>query len=324
MSLIPSVSHGMHKTLVIINSKSAQGRTGRLQSELRQRFSGDAEFVETQEGGHAEQLAYAAACGGYGTIVAAGGDGTIHEIANGILQAGNPQIRLGMLPLGSGNDYAAACGIPRNWQPALDFLRSGETHGVDVGEVCDANGRRQFFVNTLGLGLSGEVAIESRSVRRCRGVLKYGLATLKVVARRRRILHTTIMLDDIRHSFRTMCLFVALGQREGGGFVVAPQAEIDDGWFDCLHVSDLSVVAILRSLPCLIRGVIPVHPSIRSFRCRTMVLESDLPLVVHLDGEPFIRPEDEQQRITIRLMPQALNVCCRLPFSFATCPTSRK
>jgi diacylglycerol kinase family enzyme len=250
--------------------------------------------------------------------VAAGGDGTIHEIANGILLSGNQHIRLGLLPLGSGNDYAAACGIPRRWQDAVEFLQSGGCSRVDVGEVCDANGRHRFFVNTLGLGLSGEIAIEARSIRRFRGVVKYGLATLIAVARRRRILNTTMMLDDIRDSFRTMCLFVALGHREGGGFVIAPEAKIDDGWFDCLHVSDLSVVSVLRYLPGLIRGVIPVHPGIRSFRCRTMTLESDAPLVVHLDGEPFIRPEDEQHRITVRLIPHAMNVCCRLPDSFET------
>jgi YegS/Rv2252/BmrU family lipid kinase len=303
----------MHKTLVIINSKAAQGRTGRLQSEIRQRFPGGTEFVETSEGGHAERLAFDAASGDYGTIVAAGGDGTIHEIANGILLSENQHIRLGLLPLGSGNDYAAACGIPGNWQHALEFLQSGESSRVDVGEVCDANGRRQFFVNTLGLGLSGEIALEARSIRRFRGVMKYGLATLIAVARHRRILNTVMMVDDFSDSFRTMCLFVALGHREGGGFVVAPRAKIDDGWFDCLHVSDLSVVSILRYLPGLIRGVIPVHPGIRSFRCRTMTLESDAPLVVHLDGEPFIRREDEQYRISVRLIPHALSVYCRLP-----------
>ncbi len=303
----------MHKTLVIINSTAAQGRTGRLQSELRQRFSDGTEFVETRAVGHAELLAFDAARGDYGTIVAAGGDGTVHEIANGILLSENQHVRLGLLPLGSGNDYAAACGIPRRWQDALEMLQSEGSSRVDVGEVCDANGRRQFFVNTLGLGLSGEIAMEARSIRRFRGVLKYGLAALKVVVRRRRILNTSMMLDDIRDSFRTTCLFVAIGHREGGGFVIAPQAKIDDGWFDCLHVSDLSVVSILRSLPGLIRGVIPVHPGIRSFRCRTMTLESDAPLVVHLDGEPFIQPDDEQHRITVRLIPQAINVCCRLP-----------
>ena len=313
--LLPSASNCMHKTLVIMNSTAAQGRTGRLQSEIRHRLSGDTEFVETKEGGHAERLAFDAARADYETIVAAGGDGTIHEIANGILLSGNQHVRLGLLPLGSGNDYAAACGIPRKWQDALEFLQSGESSRVDVGEVCDANGRRQFFVNSLGLGLSGEIALEARSIRRFRGMMKYGMATLKAVARRRRILNTVIMLDDIRDSFRTMCLFVALGHREGGGFVVAPQAKIDDGWFDCLHVSDLSVVSILRYLPGLIRGVIPVHPGIRSFRCQTMTLESDGPLVVHLDGEPFIQPEDEQHRITVRLIPHALNVCCRLPVS---------
>ncbi len=307
----------MHKTLVIMNSTAAQGRTGRLQSKLRHRLPRDTEFVETREGGHAERLAFDAARADYGTIVAAGGDGTIHEIVNGILRSGNQQVRLGLLPLGSGNDYAAACGIPRSWQHALEFLQSGESRRVDIGEVCDANGRCQFFMNTLGLGLSGEIALEARSIRRFRGVMKYGLATLKAVARRR-ILNTVMMVDDIHDSFRTMCLFVALGHREGGGFVVAPQAQIDDGWFDCLHVSDLSVLSILRYLPGLIRGVIPVHPGIRSFRCQTMILESDAPLVVHLDGEPFIQPEDEQHRINVRLIPHAMNVCCRLPVCFET------
>ena len=300
----------MHSTLVIVNSRAAQGRTGRLLSEIREWFRDSADVAETTSSGHAEELAFEAIRTGTSTIIAAGGDGTIHEVVNGILRSGRQDVRLGLLPLGSGNDYAAACAVPRRWQDAGKLLKSAEFKAVDAGEVCDQNGRTRFFVNTLGLGLSGGVAIEARSIRRLRGVLKYGLATLKTVSRHLRVLETRLTIDGSTETVKTISLSVALGQREGGGFVVAPEAAIDDGWFGALHVADVNVLTVLRYLPGLICGIIPKHPGIRTFRCRTLRIESDLPLIIHTDGEMFSRNEDRVCRIEIRLLCNALRVCC--------------
>jgi YegS/Rv2252/BmrU family lipid kinase len=298
----------MPGTYVIVNPWAARGRTGNRWPELRDRLSRHAVLAETNGPGHGEELALEAARSGYGTVVAAGGDGTVHEVANGVLRAGRPEVRFGVLPLGSGNDYAAALGLSNDWQAACDGVLSDRVRRVDVGEVRDERGRSRFFVNTLGLGLSGAVALESRSIKRLRGLAMYGLATLKALAKHFRQMHTTLTIDGQSRETRTVMLTVALGFREGGGFIVAPDAKLDDGLFDILHAGNLSLFRTLCYAPRLTRGDIPRHPEILSCRCQTISLAADQPLIVHIDGEFFARPEDQVRRVEIRLLPGALAV----------------
>jgi YegS/Rv2252/BmrU family lipid kinase len=306
----------MSGTFVIVNPSAARGRTGRRWDELRERLVRDAVLAETNGPGHAELLAFDAATEGFTTIVAAGGDGTVHEVANGVLRAARPEVRFGVLPLGSGNDFAAALGLPKDWLAACDVALSDRTRRVDVGEVRDERGRSRFFVNTLGLGLSGAVALESRGIKKLRGLALYGLATLRALAKHFRRLNTTLTIDGISRQTRTVMLTVANGHREGGGFIVAPDAKLDDGQFDILHAGNLSLLRTLCYAPRLTRGDIPRHPEILTCHCQSVTLEADHPLIVHIDGEFFARPEDAVRRVEIRLLPQSLavvgNADCRL------------
>src|SRR6185369_2472151 len=113
---------------------------------------------------HATALAEQATREAFPTVVAAGGDGTVHEVANGILQAGGTAA-MRVLPLGSGNDYADMLGLPPSPYAVVDRLLSEQTWAVDVGEVTDERQRRRFFINTLGIGLSGAVTWESSQLK---------------------------------------------------------------------------------------------------------------------------------------------------------------
>jgi YegS/Rv2252/BmrU family lipid kinase len=292
---------------VIFNPAAGRRQAQRRLARLRRRWGSRVEFRATDRAGHAEELALAAAREGFRVVAAAGGDGTVHEVANGLLRAGRPEVLFGVVPVGSANDYAYSLGVRE-----ADGVVQGPAAGgraVDVGVVSDAAGRQRFFVNSLGLGLSGAVTVESRRIRRLQGLALYGLATLRALWYHYAcpVMHFTI--DGADWQAPTLMVSVGLGQREGG-FVLAPQAELDDGWFEFLHAGDLSRWEVLRFLPRLATAGPPTdHPKVRIARCREIAISSGGPLTIHIDGEFFCRPEDGVRSVYIKILPGALRVC---------------
>jgi YegS/Rv2252/BmrU family lipid kinase len=299
---------------VIFNPAAARGRSGFRFRHLQRMLAKQAEFQASREAGHAEELAYAAAQSGFKTVVAAGGDGTVHEVANGVLRAARMEVGFGVLPLGSGNDYAVSLDLPHNWPLLCERLISGKARMVDVGEVRDETGRSRYFVNTIGLGLSGAVTFESRRIHGLRGLALYGLAAVRAIWRHFQAPNAILTIDGQRWELPTLYLCIALGQREGGGFIIAPQAELDDGLFDYLHAGRMSRWQALSYLPRLALGKIPENdPVIRRGRCRAVVYQSESSVLAHLDGELFTRPGDDVRRLEIHLLPRALRIQGALP-----------
>jgi diacylglycerol kinase family enzyme len=289
------------KQCVIFNPAAARGRAGQRLDALRAELGGQADFRPTQRAGHAEELAYQAAQDGYAEVVAAGGDGTVHEAANGLLRAQRPDVTFRVLPLGSANDYYwSLCKIADPARPV---------RALDAAWVQDGTGRGRYFVNTLGLGFSGAVTVESRRIRRLRGLPLYALAFVRALCWRYACPAMTITFDGAPRTAPTLSLTLAIAHREGN-LVVAPHAELDDGLFDYLHVGCLARWEVLRYLPRLASGgELPKdHPAIWLGRCRAVHLESAAPLTVHLDGEFFSRPEDDVRQLEVRILPGALRV----------------
>ena len=297
---------------VIFNPKAGRQRAARRLEGLRRRWGGAADFWPTRGPGDATELAEKAALAGYRTVAAAGGDGTVHEVANGLLRAGQPEVHFAILPIGSANDYAHSLGMDGS-QPPPAGVRE-----VDVGLVSDpTTGRERYFVCCLGLGLNGAVTLESRRIHRLQGLALYGLATVRALW-----YHYACPLMDLRiddepaWSVPTLMLSVLLGRREGG-FVLAPDAQLDDGLFDYVHAGCLSRWEVLRFLPKLAAGGPPKdHPKVRLGRCRELRLHSQAALTVHLDGEFFARPEDNVRDLEIRLLPRLLRVQMSLGADF--------
>jgi diacylglycerol kinase family enzyme len=289
---------GTAERCVIFNPTAGRQRAARRLG----RFGRDwAVFWPTERPGHAEELAQRAALEGFTTVVAAGGDGTVHEVANGLLNAGRPEVVFGIIPIGSANDYAASL--------AHNGVGAAGPHAVDVGAIRDTAGRLRHFVCCTGLGLNGAVTLESRRIKRLQGVALYGLATLRALWYRYATPPMDVTIDDQPTvTLPTLLLSVLLGRREGG-FVLAPKARVDDGLFDYLHAGALSRLEVLRFLPQVaIVGPPEYHPKVRQGRCRTLRLQSTAALTVHIDGEFFARPEDDIRFLDIRLLPGALRV----------------
>jgi diacylglycerol kinase family enzyme len=297
-------------TCVIYNPTSGRGRSARRLAGLRQAWAERAAFWPTTAPGQAEELALHAARSGFATVAAAGGDGTVHEVANGLLRAERPEVVLAVVPTGSANDYAFSLHLdPSWWQRDGPSLRP---HAVDVG-IVRAAGRSRFFVNGLGVGFNGFVTLESRRIHGLQGIALYGLALLRTLWRHYELLPMTVRLDDQERQVPTLALSVALGQREGN-FVVAPRAVLDDGQFDYVHVGPLRRRDLVPLLPPLFlgRGLPHGKANLWQGRCRQVRLHAEAPLVVHTDGELFCVPEDGVRDLEIDLLPRALRVLARL------------
>jgi diacylglycerol kinase family enzyme len=295
---------------VIFNPAAGRGRArGRL-DQWRHVLGDHAQFRPTEQAGHAEELAREAVADGFGVVVAAGGDGTFHEVANGILRAGSPQTRFGVLPIGSANDYAYSLRLER----AHRLQQGDNVHDLpaDVGLVRGADGRQRYFINGLGLGFNGAVTLEARRIRRLQGLALYGLAFVRALLFRYACPVMEVRLDGLGRTTPTFALTVALGHREGN-FVVAPDARLTDGLFNYIHVGPMSRLRVLRYMPRLARGrPLPADdPQMWQGHCREVQVRSATPLVAHADGEFFCRPEEGLRGLEMRMMPGALRVDTR-------------
>ena len=216
---------------VIFNPAAGRGQAGKLVDSIRQELDVELDLRPTTHVGHAIELARAAATEGFPIIVAAGGDGTVHEVANGILLANRPETIFSVWPIGSANDYAFALGIKPWWKkkhPPPVHVRS-----LDVGRV-EGGGKSAFYVNCLGVGFNGAVTLESRKIRWLRGMPLYGLATLKALWRHFGQPLLRVQFDELVRETPTLALSVNLGSREGS-FPLLPNAILDDGWFDAVQ-----------------------------------------------------------------------------------------
>ena len=235
-------------------------------------------------------------------VVAAGGDGTVHEVANGLLRSSRRDVTLAIAPLGSANDYA--------WSLRREFGAGAcNARRVDVGLVRDSAGRTRHFLCSLGIGLNGAITFHSRQIRRLRGIPLYGLAALRALRSDHQHWNWEVQVDG-GEPFHgpSLMLSLMLGRREGN-FRVAPAASLVDGWFDYVHAGPLSRWQILRHLPRLALSGPPTRdPQVRLGRCRRARLKSDAPLFAHADGELLCTPADDVLELEIELLPGRLNV----------------
>ena len=209
---------------------------------------GHADWSGTVYPTHATELARQAALDGYDMVIALGGDGTVHEVVNGLMQvAEEKRPILGVVPLGSGNDFAHAVGVPDKADRALAHALHGEPSRVDVGLLVEEQGRREFFNNTLGIGFDAVVTIRSHrlpSPAWIPDVSHSGDPDHRLINFDPASLH--IETDQESWDESTLMLTLCNGPREGGGFHVSPDAKIDDGILHYATVRKISRALMFR------------------------------------------------------------------------------
>lgn len=304
---------------VIVNPQSGRGNGARAGAAVRRILDiaeANYDLVETRGPGHATELARQAVLDGWETVASVGGDGTAHEALQGLVQAAQargawqadqPAGVLAVIPIGTGNDYAWRLGLPHNDpEKACDILLHGPRRVVDLGQVTDEAGRSEFFHNHLGAGFEAATLIESLKMRRLRGFLLYLAAVLKVIPRYSRGWPMTVHHDGTALSRPLILASVANGGRTGGGFMMAPDARLDDGQLDlvCGHTPNMAVTFWL--LPHVIRGThLAQTRYVSAARTPTLELEAPGGVPVHLDGEVF---RTDARRLAIRVLPKRLTV----------------
>lgn len=298
------------KVKLILNPLANHGRSAQVAADLRPLMAEhNADWSGTDYPGHAIELARQAGEQGYDQVIAVGGDGTVHEVINGLMQV--PQERrptMGIVPLGSGNDFAHILGIPVNPAQALQNTLNGRVFAFDVGSVTDERGRTEYWNNTLGVGFDAVVTIRSRKITFVHGFAMYFLAVMQTIVLNFATMNLHIETEQAAWDQATMMLTLGNGPREGGGFLVTPEAKLDDGLFHFATVGKLSRLMMLRLVPEVMKGTHGRFKQVRMGTCRRMAITSDRPLHVHFDGEIFAGFGTDICQLNIALHPGAIRL----------------
>jgi YegS/Rv2252/BmrU family lipid kinase len=255
-----------------------------------------------------ELVRQAAQCGCDG-VAAIGGDGTVHEVGNGLMALpADERPPLGVVPAGSGNDFAYALGITKDLTRCFENLCHGNVRAVDVGDVRTDAGGRRFCLNNVGTLLEGEVNLASHELTWPRGSGLYIRALLQKLFRRLPNSHLALSIDGATIERNAALLSIANGPRSGGKFFILPDARVDDGRLDFLLAPRMNRLRLLWKVGRLLRGKPLRDRSIERGQFKEMLIRSSIPLAAHIDGEPWLRPQDGVFELNIKLLPRALNV----------------
>jgi diacylglycerol kinase (ATP) len=302
-----------HKVKLILNPMADLGRAWQTANDLRpiaQEFKGELTWSGTVYPTHAIELAKQAAEEGYDIVIALGGDGTIHEVMNGLMQVPeNKRPMLGIVPIGSGNDFAYSMGIVDKPAQALANALKGENiQVVDVGLITDENGRMEYFDNTLGIGFDTVVTIRSHKLPIFKGFLIYLVAVIQTILLNHNAAKMQIETDTKKWEQDVLMLTLCNGPREGGGFMLSPKSKNNDGKMEFLTVTKLSRGTMFRLVPEFLKGTHMRFKQVQMGEFKTLKLTSDLPLYIHADGEIYTSFGSNLHKVSFEVLPQALRV----------------
>jgi YegS/Rv2252/BmrU family lipid kinase len=277
---------------VIVNPVAGANSTRRKWlriSQLLKRVGLSFDYEYTEGVGHAIELARAAASDGYQYLVAVGGDGTVNEVANGILSSTNSTTTaLGIVSTGTGSDFVRSVGIPRDYVSACSFLTSSRRLLIDVGVVeYQRQGEtvKRFFVNAAGVGFDAAVVEATERLPKYFGGTVPYLAGLMRTLFRYRNKPIVLRIGDKVESARVLNVAVANGCYLGGGMRIAPEASLDDNLLDVVVVGNIGKFELLKALPMVYKGTHVNHPKVRMEKATHILVESSEPILVYADGE---------------------------------------
>lgn len=289
---------------VVFNPASGKGRGARLVDPVRAALAagGPVEHALTEAPGDEARLAREAASRGFTTIVAVGGDGTWGGVANGILQSGAAdRVRLGLVPGGTGCDLAKSLGIPQaDVAECARIVREGATRTIDVGRIED-----RYFVNVAGFGFDIAVIEDSREVRWIRGSLLYVYCALRQMHRFPGFPVRMAVDGGPERRAEMLMLVFANAKVFGGGFKIAPEADLADGRLDAVSFANMPLRRRLPIMVKLLRGTHRGDPAVEAVRGRTFRLKFEGPPTYETDGE---WNQARSAEIVVETVPAALRV----------------
>lgn len=237
----------------------------------------------------------------YQTYVAVGGDGTVNEVMNGLQGSGK---HLGIVPCGTGNDFARALQLPADPVVALEQLLNGQVVEIDLGQVNE-----HYFINIASIGLDAEIADYTNKLKKwLKSTVAYVLALVRILVSYRPI---TIRFNDgvgVKSS-RAMLLALCNGSYYGGGMEIAPGAKVDDGLLDSYLVKAMPKLKLLFFFPTVFKGKHTTFQEVEVFRSKEITVTSESPFKINVDGE-IVPPEETEgkYRAVFKIYPKQLKL----------------
>ncbi len=296
---------------VILNPASGGGRAGRLRDEIEHELqvrSVDFVLHETERAGHGRILAETAVKAGASLVAVAGGDGTLHDVANGVLRSGQ-QTPIAIIPAGTGNDFAKMVPGAESRTSAYDTVATPTVRFFDVGHV-EWTGGSEYFINGMGTGIDVEVVRQIKRLPNWPGPIKYLAGLMRALAVYHPVtLRARLPDEDIE---RTIMMFaVGNGICQAGGFYLTPTAQVDDGRLDLCVVRRVPLWQVPFVLPLVLRGTHTRHAAVtmRSFERVRFESCDGRGLFFQLDGE--LREPQDAQWLEIAVQPGVLPVAVK-------------
>lgn len=291
---------------LFLNPAAGRGRAGRRIARIEQLFRDrniPITLVTSRAMGDLEDKVTTYVNDGARKVIVAGGDGSVHEAVNGVLRA-DTESSLGVIPTGTGNDFAKACDITLDWEQATRALAdrlvtNAATRKIDVGRMND-----RYFANGAGIGFDAKVTRVARAFRWRVGDLVYLFAILRCLYDGVATPEISISSGDFSWRGPLTLANVSNGPWVGGMFHIAPTASNADGNLDLLIVAPVSRVRVLALLPKLMHGRHMSEAEITHIIAQSVTVNSEMPLESHLDGE--VQPL--QSRFEFSILPRALNL----------------
>ncbi len=284
---------------LFINPVAGRGRGRREASSIRDllgTFGIAVELIESTTAGDLEEKVFRASATGAGRVIVAGGDGSVHEAVNGLLRA-ESDTALGVIPLGTGNDFAKACSIPLNWEDAGALLAKRLCDQAPVRYVDAGRMNERFFANGAGIGFDAKINRIASNLRLPIGDLVYLIAVFQGMWDGVITPNVKISYDGGEYEGPITLANVSNGPWVGGMFHIAPMAKINDGNLDLVFVSPLDRLRILFLLPKLMKGTHMSEAEVTCKAIKSFELIADEPVPSHLDGE--VQPLQTEFRIEL-------------------------
>lgn len=268
------------------------------------------DLVRTERPEHGIELTRQAVKDGYEVIVAAGGDGTVNEVINGLMLSkleGLPIPPMGVLCVGRGNDFSGSMGIPTELEAGFQALLAGHRRRIDIGKVVGGKyPQGRYFGSCVGVGFDAITTIEVSKMPRWGGYLSFLVAVFKTVFLYNKAPLARIEYDGNVITQRSLLISIMNGRRLGGGFIMAPDSIPDDGAFDLCIAEQMSSFEVIKMIPHFTRGDQASQPAIKTGRAaKVSIIAQDGPLPAQTDGEIIC---GDGSRLDVEVLPGQLEI----------------